>query len=343
MMMKKNSDEQTTKAPPAKDINASEEESFAAQQLSYMAPYAAHSTGLSSHFRIDTPSSVDILLGRGKPFQSHLGNQRMLRIVDACRERYLKSERKEKHTIVEDVIAAIMEIGGRFLSRVDYENYWVEVNHSIAYRKVGHAFRSKARRSSDGQLTSFTPSAALPGVNGFPPVTKSLMSGMMPPAPRSLPAGLPFRSQARELPMLTNASGSLLGNNGMPAVRSVMFPSSATASPYQQVGHGAPTVFVRSSDMPFLQDARTGAPMQVAGVIVGQDQLLYGQPHFTDGFSMASRQHPMQSNFMVDNFGMHSQVLPGSSIIPQRRYVSEASLLQDKLMLRGQLPSRRFF
>lgn len=31
--------------------------------------------------------------------------------------------------------------------RVNYENYWVEVNRDVAYRKVGHAFRSKARIS----------------------------------------------------------------------------------------------------------------------------------------------------------------------------------------------------
>lgn len=43
----------------------------------------------------------------------------------------------------------IKECGGRFLARVDYENYWVEVSHSIAYRKVGHAFRSKVRISKN--------------------------------------------------------------------------------------------------------------------------------------------------------------------------------------------------
>ena len=97
--------------------------------------------------RIVLPADVDILLGRGKPFQNHPGNQRMLSLVDKYKERYQSAERKEKHDIVEEVMGIISGSGGRFLRRVDYENYWVEVTHAIAYRKVGHAFRSKARKS----------------------------------------------------------------------------------------------------------------------------------------------------------------------------------------------------
>jgi len=72
----------------------------------------------------------------------------MLSLVDKYRERYQQAERKEKHDIVEEVMGIISGSGGRFLRRVDYENYWIEVTHSIAYRKVGHAFRSKARKNN---------------------------------------------------------------------------------------------------------------------------------------------------------------------------------------------------
>merc|ERR1711935_1002192 len=94
------------------------------------------------------PSDVDILLGRGKPFQNHVGNQQMLNLVDKYRQRYHQTERKEKHDIIEKVMGIISGSGGRFLRRVDYENCWVEVSHTIAYRKVGHAFRSKVRKTS---------------------------------------------------------------------------------------------------------------------------------------------------------------------------------------------------
>lgn len=40
--------------------------------------------------------------------------------------------------------------GGRFLEKIDdfSNSYWSEVEHSVAYRKIGHAFRSNARKLS---------------------------------------------------------------------------------------------------------------------------------------------------------------------------------------------------
>jgi hypothetical protein len=106
--------------------------------------------------RIDVPSPVDVLMGRGKPFQSHRGNQQMLRIVDEHRPRYLQADRSDKHDIIENTIGVIRGSGGLFLRRVDYEHYWIEVSHSIAYRKVGHAFRSKARTNKSESSTNTT-------------------------------------------------------------------------------------------------------------------------------------------------------------------------------------------
>lgn len=106
--------------------------------------------------KVVVPGAADVLLGRGKPFQSHQGNQLMLQLVDQFRSSYLKSDRKGKHVIIEQVLGFIKERGGRFLMRVDYENYWVEVKRSISYRKVGHAFRSKARRTKRNE-PSFRP------------------------------------------------------------------------------------------------------------------------------------------------------------------------------------------
>lgn len=100
--------------------------------------------------RMTEPRTADILLGRGKPFQSHQGNQFMLHAVDQLRDDYLNTDRKGKHNIIEHVLGLIQKRGGRFVVRVD-ENEdhspWVEVKRSISYRKVGHAFRSKARRA----------------------------------------------------------------------------------------------------------------------------------------------------------------------------------------------------
>mmetsp|Transcript_8785 Transcript_8785/g.21449 ORF Transcript_8785/g.21449 Transcript_8785/m.21449 type:complete len:416 (+) Transcript_8785:168-1415(+) len=99
---------------------------------------------------IKTPNVHDVLLGRGKPFQNHDGNQSMLRIVDMYRKRYHESERAFKHEIIEEVLDIIKSKGGRFLERIDdfEKSFWNQVPHRMAYRKVGHAFRSNARRIS---------------------------------------------------------------------------------------------------------------------------------------------------------------------------------------------------
>lgn len=104
--------------------------------------------------KVVRPTDPDVILGRGKPFQNHPGNQRMLTIVDKYRERYQTAERKEKHDIVEEVMGIITGNGGKFLRRLDYENYWIEVPHAVAYRKVGHAFRSKARKLDGGKKST---------------------------------------------------------------------------------------------------------------------------------------------------------------------------------------------
>lgn len=99
---------------------------------------------------IKNPNVHDVLLGRGKPFQNHDGNQNMLRIVDMYRRRYHESERAFKHEIIEEVLDIIKSKGGRFLERIDdfEKSFWNQVPHRMAYRKVGHAFRSNARRIS---------------------------------------------------------------------------------------------------------------------------------------------------------------------------------------------------
>ena len=90
--------------------------------------------------KISKPSSFDVLFGRGKPYQGHEGNIRLHKIVNVHKERYLKSRRDDKFAIAEEIVQYIKQGGdgsdgskskkqrGRFLKRVDGEEYWVEVS-----------------------------------------------------------------------------------------------------------------------------------------------------------------------------------------------------------------------
>jgi hypothetical protein len=127
-------------AVPANDGNEGKQ-----QQQQQGGEQAASQTNMVLH-----PNPNDILLGRGKPFQNHHGNQEMLRVVDMYRVKYHQAERAYKHEIIEEVLGLIRSQGGRFLERVDERenSYYNEVTDSVAYRKIGHAFRSNARIKS---------------------------------------------------------------------------------------------------------------------------------------------------------------------------------------------------
>jgi hypothetical protein len=107
------------------------------------------SNNIEGHFDVPLPS--DILLGRGKPFQMHPGNQQMLQTIHGNKERYSNAKRQNKRNVAGEVLDGILETGARFLKRVEGEEYWEEATRSAALDKVSHAIRSK-RRKTDAEL-----------------------------------------------------------------------------------------------------------------------------------------------------------------------------------------------
>jgi hypothetical protein len=98
-----------------------------------------------SGVRIENPLPSDIILGRGKPFQSHHGNQRMLQIVASHKEKYSSEKREKRRAIAEQILDSLLGSGARFLKRVEGETYWEIVGRKIAFEKVSHVLRSKKR------------------------------------------------------------------------------------------------------------------------------------------------------------------------------------------------------
>ncbi len=107
------------------------------------------SNNIEGHFDVPLPS--DIIMGRGKPFHTHPGNQRMLQIIDGNKERYNSTKRHNRREVAQEVLDVIFETGARFLKRVEGEEYWEEVSRSATFDKVSHAIRSK-RRKTDAAL-----------------------------------------------------------------------------------------------------------------------------------------------------------------------------------------------
>ena len=95
--------------------------------------------------------SKNIICGRGLHVSCHHGNLNLHRIADRYRQTYLASPRRDKSTIVRQIIHEIKSTGAKFIRRVDggTVDAWVEVDYKTAYTKVSHALR--LRRPFSGQ------------------------------------------------------------------------------------------------------------------------------------------------------------------------------------------------
>jgi hypothetical protein len=91
--------------------------------------------------RIDVPTSQDVLLGRGRPFQLYSGNQKLAVLIDTNKERHDRSRKHGgKGAICDEVIQIVKESGGRFLKRNADGDGWDEVDHKATRDKVGHGY-----------------------------------------------------------------------------------------------------------------------------------------------------------------------------------------------------------
>jgi hypothetical protein len=106
----------------------------------------------SSHHIInllEEPRAFDVLFGRGRGAQEHLGNVVLQEIVKLHRERYQRARRKHRNGIAQEIVQN-MKHGGperqqrhvRFLKHLgEGVDEWVEVSDKDAAQKVCHALR----------------------------------------------------------------------------------------------------------------------------------------------------------------------------------------------------------
>jgi hypothetical protein len=98
---------------------------------------------------MSSPGHFDVLFGRGKAFQKHPGNRRMLKIVQQYKDNYQKARREAKDLILQDIIVVIQDCGRhqqcRFLKRQssDKNAPWCEASEREVRSKVAHVLRDK--------------------------------------------------------------------------------------------------------------------------------------------------------------------------------------------------------
>jgi hypothetical protein len=105
------------------------------------------------------PGPFDVICGRGRPYQEHLGNKRLHEIASVHKPKYLISKRRYKKGIAEMIVTSIKNDEtqpGRFLKRNDDENdeVWEDVSDEVAREKVSHVLRFKNKSSEPPSETS---------------------------------------------------------------------------------------------------------------------------------------------------------------------------------------------
>ena len=170
------------------------------------------------------PVSKDILFGRGKPFQNHPGNRKLIMLVDKYKDQYIKSERDKKRPIVEEIIAILTQDGARFLKRYKDDStspFWVEASKEVAFDKVSHAFRSRGRTKSTSSITKVGSTTRTKAnvnsrnqQNHYPPPPHL---GNLPRYGMVLPPTVPFGLRPAVTPIPGSTPGfGMIGVGGMP-------------------------------------------------------------------------------------------------------------------------------
>ena len=90
------------------------------------------------------PISFLFLLSWSKGSNHHPGNQRYLDLVNQKKPLYRSSDdKKEKRQIIQDILEAVWDFGGRFLELDQQTNRWYVSHPKSAYGKVGQALRDR--------------------------------------------------------------------------------------------------------------------------------------------------------------------------------------------------------
>jgi len=97
-----------------------------------------------SRTRVGVPGRFDVIFGKGSRFQNHVGNVNFRSFIAACRKTYDKTERGEKHVLIQEIVDTVKQSSGLFLKADDGD--WIVVDDAAAAYKVGAAFRTLRAR-----------------------------------------------------------------------------------------------------------------------------------------------------------------------------------------------------
>jgi hypothetical protein len=112
----------------------------------------AQESGFKDEERLDSriycPSPLDVLCGRGKPFQEHAGNVCLAELIEKHQDVYRTTKRGAKSQVSKDILQKVREYDGRFLKKKEGEDTWKVVEYDEAREKVSQGFRNAFKKGA---------------------------------------------------------------------------------------------------------------------------------------------------------------------------------------------------
>jgi hypothetical protein len=90
---------------------------------------------------VDTPTNLDVLLGRGGRSNHHVGNKRYRAEVENLQSWYKHSAKSEKKDLSQCLVNYVHSYGGRFLKLDKAAGRWYVIPNNVARRKASQALR----------------------------------------------------------------------------------------------------------------------------------------------------------------------------------------------------------
>lgn len=91
------------------------------------------------------PRRHDVLLGRGRTIQNHLGNVHFREFLKQYSDDYDEAPRNKRRKIATELVHTLKGKGIRFLQQTE-SGEWFESNFAEAEKKIGQVFRNTRRR-----------------------------------------------------------------------------------------------------------------------------------------------------------------------------------------------------
>ncbi|KAL7542558.1 hypothetical protein ACHAXR_011887 [Thalassiosira sp. AJA248-18] len=111
------------------------------QQQQQPLPYGGAAAPQQGHQLITDPTLRDVLNGRGQGVQRHPGNVKYRTLVFVNKGLYAKCPRADKMKISKGIVAAVRELGGRFLELDERSGIYRDIGDKKATEKTSQALR----------------------------------------------------------------------------------------------------------------------------------------------------------------------------------------------------------